>query len=209
MVENKDSSIVTAENLVPVSRAVVILFPDSRTTDGVSLDTAEAFPDTLPGKFLSSTQRITGRYRQQGFTTFGVVYDDTTPELTSGLYDPSQFDYIIPTGITFADWTRDKYKLSLPNVIKALNLSPQASVIVGGYHAEDCVVEMASSLRRLRYSSNVDLRLTNELPFLLASHKARSLLGTDAPLSFRRQDRLIWEEKKKRVEELVQRILNN
>lgn len=167
------------------SQAVIILFPDARITDRVTRDITETFPDTLPGKFFSATQKILGRYKIHGYRIFGIVYADTTSDLESGLYDSQLFDSTVSKGINLAEWNRDNYQSALPHIIEELNLTSQSSVVVGGYHATDCVVEMASALRQQGHSGQIDLRLTNELPFLLASHKARKFSGTAAPLAYR------------------------
>lgn len=204
MFERIETHPINPEDSQAISRAVIIMFPDARTTDGVTPALTREFPDTLPGQFFSTTQKILGRYKHEGYTVLCTVYDDTASETASGLYNLQLFDQLIPSGSTFAKWNREDYLSKLPTIIDAFNLVPQASVVVGGYHAEDCVVEMTGALRRLGYRSSIDLRLTNELPFLLTSHRARTYLGSQAPLSVRSQDRLIWEAKKHDVEKLVE-----
>lgn len=204
MAERVEFSPTTIEKTSPVSQAVVVMFPDVRTADGVTRKFTTTFPDTLPGEFLSKTQSILKRYKQQGYAIFGSVYDDTEPEHFSGLYDYYSFDSILPIGHTYDQWTHERYQSVISKIIDDLHLLPQATVVVGGYHAEDCVAEMAAALRRLGHASSVDLRLTDELPFLLIGHRGRKILGSSAPLSSREGDLIIWEDKKKQIDMLVQ-----
>ncbi len=202
MVEQIDLGKIKEIN-TPISRAVVVLFPDQRTTGGSKPESP--YIPTLYQDFRETTGRILTRYRNQGFKTMAVVYGDTQPDTFSYFYPQGQFQDIIRWE-TFHSWGKDWeqfYRRGLPKILEGLNLQNNAQVIVGGFHAKDCVAKFTGFLREKGFKASVDLRLTNELPFLLISHRLRSKLPVEMRSDHAKKDRLIWENMKATEEMII------
>jgi len=101
--------------------------------------------------------------------------------------------------ISFSEGAEHITGFTLDEVIGKLNLSETAETIVGGYHALDCVVEMAKVLRRNNFNVQVNPLLTNELAFLLISHLAR----VNYILKERKLDLDIWKMKKEDLQNAI------
>ena len=193
-----ESTKVAGENLkLGVSNAIIVLFPDIRTTGG---KLGYVGKSGLTKEFRDTIEKLLARYKRQDFRTIGVLYRDSTPETLSGLYPESSFDELIKMDTDFKQWTRERYEEELPSIIKALNLTPGAQVIVGGYHSKDCVVSMTAALLKESFNASTDLRLTDQLSFLLLSHKARRMLPEGA-----RDGSITWRAIKQEQEGLVKR----
>ena len=196
----------THEQNIPTSKAVVILFPDIRTTGGKS--SHQDYVSLLSQDFRDTTDRLLNRYQRLGFTTVGVVYRDTDSETFSYLYPQNQFQETIKWG-DFGAWGSNEkftqfYENGLPEMLRELNLREQAEVVVGGYHAQDCVARFVAYLKREGFRAKVDLRLTDELPFLLISHRLRKELPLEMRKEHAQQDGLIWKQIKRVEEDLIE-----
>ncbi|OIP57988.1 MAG: hypothetical protein COX79_00830 [Candidatus Levybacteria bacterium CG_4_10_14_0_2_um_filter_36_16] len=179
----------------PVSKAVIIMYPDGRITGG-----RNDIPKTsLVEDFYSVVSKQIARYKKKGFTIFGIVYQDTTQENFSVLYPVHEFDRLVEVPRKIDEWKHEEHEDLLDEVIGKLNLSETAETIVGGYHALDCVVEMAKVLRRNNFNVQVNPLLTNELAFLLISHLAR----VNYILKERKLDLDIWKMKKEDLQNAI------
>jgi len=192
-------------NNAPLPKAVLILFPDIRTTGGQSGD--QENQSFLYRDFRNTADKLLARYQRLGFTTVGIIYRDTDSETFSYLYPQSNLQHIIRWGQTFDDWENkgskenqefdELYKSFLPTLLADLNLQDNADVIVGGYHAKDCVAKFAAYLRQKGFKAKVDIKLTDQLPFLLISHRIKRNLPEGMKKEHVQIDRVIWEIIKK------------
>lgn len=193
---------------VPISKAVVILFPDVRTTnEGKNLH--QDYRPILFQDFRNTTGRLLTRYQRLGFRTSGVVYDDTNSETFSYLYPQSELQNIIKW-VTFGDWGNNEefrqfYENGLPDILKKLYLRDKAEVVVGGYHAEDCVAKFTAYLKKEGFRAKVDLKLTDKLPFLLISHRLKRMLPEEMRKEHAKKDRLLWKYLKEDEETIIER----
>lgn len=203
MRQERNPSFNTKEFQNKVSKTVVVLFPDIRTTGGLSKTSPDYVATLLTGQFFSTVEKLLKRYKREGFKIIGVLYNDSTHETFSGLFPEETFDGLVRLEEDFDHWSHEDYNKELPEVINAFNLVPQAHVIVGGYHAKDCVVYTTATLRELGFVASSDLRLTDELPFLLISHQVRKAVPSIIRNDIVHEDKLIWENLKERQEELV------
>lgn len=190
-----------------ILKAVVILFPDVRTTSDDSLP--QDYVPILFQNFRDTTDRLLARYQRLGFRTSAVIYEDTNSETFSYLYPRNQFQNIIRWK-AFGNWGNDEkfrqfYESGLPVILKELNLREKAEVVVGGYHAKDCVAAFAGYLKKEGFRTKVDLRLTDELPFLLISHRLRRMLPKEMRKEHARVDRLTWEHLKQEEEKIIEK----
>ncbi|HVZ11406.1 MAG TPA: hypothetical protein VG965_00040 [Patescibacteria group bacterium] len=191
------------EREFPVSRAVLVLFPDSRTTG--NFHGQDGYVPYMANSFRNSTDRVLKRYRSQGYKTIGLTYQDTGDENFSYLYPREAFDELLIWSMSFADLVgsgkdfHKSYNESFPEFLEKLNLADGADVVVGGYHAADCVPNFSNWLRSENHNPRIDLRLTDELPFLLISHHFRNYLRQGLLMEHNSENRAIWEWKKATV----------
>lgn len=190
-----------------VSKAVVVLFPDIRTADGVQQEALDLGIRSCVD-FRSATERILANYHREGFQRFALVYPDTDRDRWSPLYpSPETFDGILDLPFSVRQWQREIFVAELPNTIQRMNFAPNAQVFVGGYHAEDCVVQMTAQLRIAGLeTATPDLRLTDKLPNLLFAHRAREMFGNSDPET-REDNYKIWQHQKAVVERLIQKAM--
>lgn len=179
----------------PVSKAVIIMYPDKRTTGG-RVDSPKT---SLMEYFYDVISKQIARYKKKGFTIFGIVYQDTNPENFSILYPVQEFDKLVAIPRKIDEWKHEEHADLLNEAVGKLNLSETAETIVGGYHAFDCVVEMAKMLKKNNFNVQVNLLLTNELPFLLLSHRARVNYGAEE----RKLDLDLWKMKKEDLQSAI------
>lgn len=179
-------------------RAVIIMYPDTRTTgEGVLADNG-AHLHYLPYTFAKTMKKILGCYIRQGNELIGIVYADTTSQALSHLYPLELFSRNISVESTFSNWTHEAHPQQLRAVVEQINFPLRVEFIVGGFHANDCVATMAGVLRACGYRSQIDLRLTEKVVFLLTSHYARKFTNcalyskADKRESYE-SDRLAWE----------------
>ena len=131
-----------------------------------------------------------------------MVYHDTGDANFSYLYPRDKFDELIVWSKSFKDLAEEQnrfYELyidSFPQFTRALNLEDAGEVIVGVYHAGDCASNFAGYLGSNGYKTRVDLRLTDELPFLLISHHLRRGMPQQIVREHMREDQRLWELKK-------------
>lgn len=204
---HKENRPATPEVEGRIAKALVILFPDVRTTGGKSpID--EAYTPILVEDFIEITTKLVRRYQRLGFTTFAIVYRDTDQTNFSRLYPRNLFQNIINWNQTFTDWGQgnqsfhESYQNAIPNLIRNLNLEKNAQVAVGGYHAKDCVALLSAYLENLGFRATIDLRLTDQLPFLLVSHRFRRMLPGAMRKEHREEDSRVWKRIKDEVESL-------
>lgn len=212
MLEQRELIKIPERNIVSVAKAVVILFPDIRITGGKSWP--QDYVSILSQNFRDTTGKLLTRYQRLGFTTVGIIYRDTTSETFSYLYPQSKLKNIIRWEKTCSDWDnkdssdyqkfRQLYKSYMPKLLGELNLQNKAEVIVGGYHAKDCVATFAAYLRKEGFRTKVDLRLTDELSFLLISHLLRRMLPEEMRREHAKEDRLLWEYLKEDEEDIIE-----
>lgn len=154
------------------SKALMIVFPDARTTGGPRQLNRELTP--FEKKRCSITEKIFRRYKQNGYKIFGLVYKDTTSDRFSQYYPQAEFDQLIRIPTDFADWTHGQYQAAIPKVISEMNLADEARVFVGGYHATDCVAQFTAGIQDRQINAAADLRLSDKLQGLVIFHTARN-----------------------------------
>ena len=185
----------------PIARAVIVLFPDIRTTGDFAKYQDEYVP-FLAQRFRDVSGLLLARYKRQGYRIFGLVYQDTDDANFSYLYPQESFDELIVWNQSFRDLAKKKdefrelYEGSFPQFTRALNLENLGEIVIGGYHAEDCVSNYAGYLYSSGYKTRIDLRLTDMLPFLLISHHLRKGMPRGMRDEHTEEDRRIWEHKK-------------
>lgn len=201
--------IETHEQNTPISKAVVILFPDIRTTG--DKNSHQDYTSILSQDFRDATDALLMRYQRLGFNTIGVVYRDTDSNTFSFLYPQSQLQNTIKWDKTFSDWSNNQdkfrqfYETGMKDIFKHINLKDKAEVVVGGYHAKDCVAKFTAFLRTKGFRATVDLKLTNELPFLLISRRLRKMLPVEMRRKHAKEDRFIWTLMKEDEEEIIKK----
>ncbi len=182
-----------------IGKALVVLFPDIRTTGGQANYTGEHIP-LLAEDFRKANAAVMTRYRRAGFTTFGAVYKDTDDQTFSYYYDKTLFDKIIRWDLKFADIVGEAFKPAyarfMDNLRQELKTTDDAKVVVGGYHAQDCVLNFAHNLINNNINASIDLRLTNEATFLVVSHAAKRRLPSNLRKESAIEDIAIWNRKK-------------
>src|SRR5258708_7574934 len=162
------------------NKAVIIMYPDCRTTGGnPGRDNGRIPSDRLLSSgFFKNADRLLGRYQDQCYQVYGVVYKNTQPENFSPLYPYSRFDELIPLKVDLKHWKRERHRELLEEMLLKLPIVPEAKTIVGGYHTFDCVALMARILSDKGFAVSADLRLTTELGrFLLIAHKVKQMMG--------------------------------
>jgi len=205
MVEQEELVGTPEQNIVSVAKAAVVLFPDTRTTGGENR--LKDYTPILYQDFRSVTEKLLKRYQRLGFTTVGIVYEDTNSETFSYLYPQGLFQNIIRVG-AFNSWGNDEkftqfYENCLPDILKKLNPKKDADIVVGGFHAKDCIAKFTAFLKRKGFKARIDLRLTNELPFLLISHKLKNMLPQEMVKEHVREDNLTWGMLKEELEAII------
>lgn len=180
-----------------VDRVVIIMYPDCRTTGGNPRSTNGRTPPDglLSDEFFRTTNSLLGRYKNQGYRVYGIVYADTEPENFSPLYPYARFDELVPVNVTLEHWTRDRHRELLEDVVVRLHIDPGAKTIVGGYHTFDCVAKIVKVLRDKGCQVTPNLLLTNELGPLLTAHRIKQIMGPLCGKEDREWDRLIWQAK--------------
>lgn len=163
-----------------VDKVVIIMYPDCRNTGGNPGHNNGRTPPyrLLSDEFFITTDRLLGRYKNQGYRVYGVIYTDTEPENFSPLYPFTRFDELIPVNTDLEHWDREKHRELLDDVIIRLHISPETRTIVGGYHAFDCVAQMVKVLRDKGCQAAPNLLLTNELGPLLVAHRIKRMVGS-------------------------------
>lgn len=188
-------------------KILFIVFPDNRITGGYSLATLPQEIGALyfEEKFRAITIKLINRYKRNGYKVFGLLYSDSTPETFSMYYPVEDFDSLVKATASVDGWTPKKYKKELPGIIESFNLDPDSNVVIGGYHAEDCVAKAAAAFIKKGFKTSIDLKLTNHLTFLLVSHRARAMLPGWSRNETAQDDYLHWQVLKKRVAEHVEK----
>lgn len=183
-------------------KLVVIMYPDCRTTGGIpGPNNGRTPPDRLlSDEFFRTADRLLGRYKNQGYQVYGVIYMDTEPENFSPLYPITRFDELIPVNTDLEHWDREEHQELLEEVATRLHISPGTKTIIGGYHAFDCVAQMVKVLRDKGYQVAPNLLLTNELGPLLVAHRIKRMMGSMCRKEDREWDRLIWQSQYNRFE---------
>jgi len=162
IIEEKPESIKSPER--GIEKAVFIMYPDIRTTEGPDPRTV------IDGKHMSyfcqkvfdRYEKILQAYKRNGFKIIGVVYNDTLPDKFSPLYPQKEFDLLLPISTNFEGWNHEKHEQLLHGVLEKINLSEGAKIILGGYHAEDCVFTMGKLLKRKSLKVKINAELTEE-----------------------------------------------
>lgn len=180
--------------------AVVIMYPDMRTTGGGLRDIDE-LTGTFEGEFRETSGKILTRYKREGIPITGIVYSDTSPEYISTLYPQELFDTFISVEVPFLKWEGDKHKRYLRKVVENIPRH-EGKIVVGGYHAFDCVVTMAQVLELSGQKAEPNLLLTDQLGELLLHHRARRFFAP-YDIEERGRDRELWRKKYDRFERLV------
>lgn len=198
---------LTHEEETRVGKALVILFPDTRaTSEG---DRVAANVSILIGDFRKTVSELLERYKKMGFKVYAIVYRDTNDANFSGLYPREKVDRLVKWDQTFGDWGEEdeafhkSYQETLPQFVEALDLKNGANVVVGGFHAGDCVAKFVAHLRNNGYNATFDLRLTDQLPFLLVSHQIRRMLPSDMVHMHQKDSAIVWKGINERVESLI------
>lgn len=188
-------------------KILFIVFPDNRTTGGYTLATLpqERGAFYLEEKFRATTIKLIDRYKRNGYRVLGLLYSDSTPETFSIYYPVEDFDALVKTTVSINEWTPKKYKKELPKIIESFNLDPDSNIVIGGYHADDCVAKAAAAFIKKGFTVCVDLKLTNHLAFLLASHTARAMLPGWSRDETAQDDYLHWQNLKKRVADHIEK----
>ena len=191
------------EEKIKFAPALVILFPDARTTYLPSNE-PELTKDPMVNTYRNTSIKLLERYRQQGYLTTAFIYADTSEEDYSYNYPPQSFSTVITSQLTFGSWTRKNYQDELLSLIPSYFQGTR--LVVGGYHADDCVATFTAAARNFGLAAKVDLRLTDKFTFLLISHEARKLVPKNLLDDHRREDRLIWRSFYVEVENKIQSI---
>lgn len=162
IIEEKPESIKSPER--GIEKAVFIMYPDVRTTEGPDPRTV------IDGKHASYfCQKVFDRYSQilqaykrNGFKIIGVIYKDTLPDKFSPLYPQNDFDELLTLSKTIDEWTHENHKELLEEALEKINLLKRAKIILGGYHAGDCVLTMGKVLKRKSLKVKINAELTEE-----------------------------------------------
>lgn len=188
-----------------IDKAVIIMYPDCRTTGGLSeADNGRCVPEgLLTEAYYRTVDKLLGRYIHRGFSVYGITYLDTDPDNFSSIYPNNRFDQFFPVSTEFNNWQRAHHLKLLNKVIDGIPLGAGSQVVVGGYHAYDCVASMVKVLLERKYSTSPDLRLTNLLGWLLVAHKIRNLTGSLHLKEDREMERLYWANQYQRLWALV------
>lgn len=185
------------------SRALIILFPDSRTVGGPNyLSERELTP--FEQKLRKTTETVIQWYKNNSYTVFGIVYGDTGKDNFCEYFPRTKFDRLIPISSAFESWTHELYKQEIPQIVSALNLNNTARAYVSGYHSTDCVAQMTAFLQDQGIDVKADLRLSDKLPVLQLLHMGRNAtrhLDNDVAL----QDFQSWQWMKQEVEDEIRR----
>lgn len=191
----------------PINKAVIIMYPDCRTTGDFRDPALLAIQNAskLITEFKATTNKVLERYSDQRYSIIGITYQDTTEATFSMLYPKSQFDTLIPVSRPFRRWRREIHPSLLQELVPKLQLVREANIVVGGYHAFDCVAWMVRVLRQNGYQTKPDLLLTNELGELLIAHIIRKCLGI-ADKEERHADRFLWADKYGLFEKIVSQL---
>lgn len=184
-------------------KSVIILFPDNRTTGDWTQFASEGYIPILAERFRESTSRLLKRYQSQGYRINALVYRDTDEANFSYLYPHDAFANVITWNRNPDDWEdgegfHELYKESFPEFRDALNPTTGGEIVVGGYHAGDCVINFAKYLRSQGFKAKIDLRLTDQLQFLVVSHELRKMTKGRMLQEMMRDDKRSWEVKKDR-----------
>lgn len=190
-------------NKRPINKLVFIVFPDARTTGGPTRDRrTEIGLLVLEEKFLEASTKIIEKYKKQGFKVVSLLYSDSNEKNSSHLFPQNLFDGSVHLKKPFAKWQRDEYQDELPEIISNLGLSNDAQVIVGGFHATDCLSAAAGAFRNAGFNTKADIRLSDKLPFLLISHIERKMIYDPESQKY---NLAIWETYKDDVENITKR----
>ncbi len=146
-----------------ISKAVFIMYPDMRTTrpkENIIVDgkSVSHFCQTVFERY----EKILQAYKRNGFKIIGVVYNDTLPDKFSPLYPKKEFDELLPVSTDFKGWNHKKHGQWFQEAVKKINLSEKAKVIIGGYHAEDCVLAMGKVLKTKLLNVKINAELTEK-----------------------------------------------
>ncbi len=194
-------------NFIPESElnkktsGVIIMYPDQRTTGGGKL-TKEELSGTFEESFLDTATNILSRYKRQNIKINGVVFADTLPTQFSSFYPEHLFDNIVALRIGFMDWKSASHLDLLQEIYSDLSIDDSGSVVVGGYHAFDCVVDMTRVLEAMGRKVEPNLLLTDQLGELLVQHSARRILAPN-DVEERGREREVWRQKYDHFQKLV------
>lgn len=185
-----------------VSRALIILFPDTRSVGGPNyLSERELTP--FEQKLRKATETVIQWYRKNNYTVFGIVYSDTHEDHFSQYFPQEKFDRIIAMNTSFENWTHEIYIEEIPQLISSLNLSGSSKIYVSGYHAADCLAQMTAELQDRSYNAMADLRVSNDLQELLLMHFVRNTTRIDPEIA--EDDYRRWQWLKSGVDDEIRK----
>lgn len=185
------------------SRALIILFPDTRTVGGPNyLSERELTP--FEQRLRNTSEAIIKRYKRNGFKIIGVVYKDTSDHYFSHYYPDAEFDQLIPMQLTFSEWSHPRYKSGIPELTESMNFKESAKILIGGYHATDCIAQFTAFLQDQGLDAEADLRLSDKLPALQLLHMGRNATRLlDDEVAW--QDYQSWQRVKQEVEDEIRK----
>ncbi|MCL5409417.1 MAG: hypothetical protein M1607_00980 [Patescibacteria group bacterium] len=181
---------------------VLIMYPDNRTTGKTTFKEISIPPSLLAIQFRQTTERLLTRYHRHGFQVVRIVFDDFNGNYDSYLYPVSAFDQTLKIGIGLSEWTRDRHHDLLQGLVSMLSYPQTSRFVIGGFHANDCVVEMTRSLRQFNYQADPDILLTDILKQYIVEHKLRRAMGR----TYTREDR---SDGAKLLKELGERVFKS
>jgi hypothetical protein len=193
----------TEQEAPRVSQALVIMYPDHRTTGGYPLLPGEQPESILTGAYHDFASRYIQRFKREGFSVFAVEFQDSTELTRVQIYPYDQFDTIVPVDVPYRKWSQDIHEELLESVIDRMNLAERARVVVGGYHATDCVPTMINVLKGKYFRAEANLLLTNMIGPHFVSRELLKLMSPDQRSDERRIMRENWETDKREFERLL------
>ena len=159
--------------------------------------------------FVVLNETIQKRYRDNGFQVIFVLYPDKE---IYGII-PNQNDRIISTDIPFSKASgynldgseKSKEEIMYPNEQKIINqLGEIEELVIGGYHAQDCVKRVGERALKNGINTIVDLDMT-DLFFNLYKKDEYFVLESYDPERFKKH---MIERMKRYGEDLAERIFN-